>query len=365
MTPETRPLLDPIAATRMRRVLVIQHWGIGDMLMTTPMLQALHHALPNARIDVVAGSRGAADVLSHSTYAGVCAITRRQEGGALGVARTFLSLRNSGYEVAIVATRLSRRMGQFARYLAGIPIVIGDGTGPKGFGYTHWRAASLDQHRVLANIDLARLLVDVHEMPEPRFDVAPDGRARGEARWAALGFGDDPVMAIHPGSSGDGQLERRLPLETVTAVIRSVLNEHSRSRVLIVLGPAEEALRPAFENLDERVTIATGMTLHETAYMLSRCKVILTGDSGLGHVAAAVGTRAINLSGATNVSATRPWGADNVVLRTHEKLACMPCFDTPLYGHCPYAVRCLTSIRIPDIVSTIMPMLKAPVPEAS
>jgi ADP-heptose:LPS heptosyltransferase len=213
------------------------------------------------------------------------------------------------------------------------------------------------QHRVDANMELARLLVAVPQTPEPRFDISRESQTRGAARWAAFGFEDRPVLAIHPGSSDASFIERRLPPDTVLQVIRAVLGGHPESRVLIILGPAEEALRQTFENCDPRIGIAAGVPLHETAYLLSRCKSLLVGDTGLGHLAAAVGTRVITIAGATQVAATRPWGTGNVVIRTKEQLACMPCYDTPLYGHCPYGARCLTSVMAADIVDAITPTL--------
>ena len=45
----------------MKKVLVVQTWGIGDMVMITPMLQALRAELPTAHVIVVAGSLAAGD----------------------------------------------------------------------------------------------------------------------------------------------------------------------------------------------------------------------------------------------------------------------------------------------------------------
>lgn len=337
---------------RPRSILVVQHWGIGDLIMTTPMLLALHHALPDTRIDVVAGLASAAEVLQGASYVTVRGIIRRQSG--LGkLFRFFLGLRSYHYDVAIMATRVSPRMGQLARFVAGVPVVIGDGFGSRPVGYSSWRKVDPQQHRVEGNIELARQLVDVPATPHTRIEISAEAARSAGLRWHQLGLADRPVVAVHPGSSHVTAAERRIPEHLIEATIAGVLATSPANRVLVVLGPEEMSLAPRFQGIDPRVTLLSGATLQETAWILGRCAVLVAGDSGVGHMASAVGTPVVTLAGPTETKGTRPWGEHTAVLRTHESLACMPCYDTPLYGHCPYQVRCLTSIREQDVLAAV------------
>lgn len=339
--------------TSFRKLLVIQHWGIGDLLMTTPLLHALHRQLPEAVLDVIVGFTGAAEVLRDTNYVDVRGIIRRQGSQPWTVLRFFASLRTSDYDAAIVATRISPRMGQLARVIAGIPIVAGDGIGSRPAGYTHYRQVDLNQHRVEANLAIGRLLCDLPETAPPRLDVPDVDHRRAQQRWAALGLGDSPVLAIHPGSGLDASAERRLPRDLLQTVIDSHLGRSPDNRVLIVLGPAEQNLRPLYQDRDPRVRVISDASLHETAALLARCRALLAGDTGVGHIAAAMGTPVITVAGPTLAETTRPWGKANRLIRTAEALPCMPCYDTPLYGHCPYGVRCLSSIRPEDVLQMI------------
>lgn len=339
-------------ARRPRSILVVQHWGIGDLIMTTPMLQALHQALPDTRIDIVAGLASAAEVLQGASYVTVRGIIRRQSG--LGkLLRFFLGLRSSNYDVAIMATRVSPRMGQLARYAAGIPVVIGDGAGTRPLGYAAWRRMDPKQHRVEGNIELARQLVDLPVIPHPRVEVSAAAAQSAALRWQELGLSDGPVVAVHPGSSHVTAAERRIPEHLIQETIGGLLAVSPANQVLVVLGPEEVSLAPRFQGMDSRVKLLTGATLQESAWILGRCAVVVAGDSGVGHVASAVGTPVVTLAGPTETRGTRPWGDRTTVLRTRELLACMPCYDTPLYGNCPYQVRCLTSIQGHEVIDAV------------
>ncbi|HWA58899.1 MAG TPA: glycosyltransferase family 9 protein, partial [Gemmatimonadales bacterium] len=339
------------------------HWGIGDLIMTTPLLQALHGALPEAQIEVVLGLAGAAEVLQGAEYATIRGIIRRQSG--LGkLFRFFVGLRKARYDVAVMATRVSPRMGQLARFVAGIPTVIGDGTGPRPAGYTAWREMDPLQHRVEGNIEIGRLLVDIPGIPHPRVEITPAAAAAAAERWQTLTLAGRPVLAVHPGSSHVTASERRIPETLVDDTIASLLGLLPGATVLVVLGPEELSLLPRFEGRDPRLRVLSGASLQETAWILGRCDVLLAGDSGLGHMASAVGTPVVTLGGPTQTAATRPWGDHTTVVRTREPLACMPCYDTPLYGRCPYQVKCLTSIERPQVLEAIHHALR-PRPELS
>jgi ADP-heptose:LPS heptosyltransferase len=61
----------PLAPERLRRVLVVQHYGVGDMILTTPLLAFLQEQLPHAEIDVLASPRNATIIAHHPAVARV------------------------------------------------------------------------------------------------------------------------------------------------------------------------------------------------------------------------------------------------------------------------------------------------------
>ena len=72
----------------------------------------------------------------------------------------------------------------------------------------------------------------------------------------------------------------------------------------MVLGPAEEGEADAWT--EEGITVAAGLDLVGVASLLARCDAYLGNDSGVSHLAAAVGTRGAALFGPTDPECWRP-----------------------------------------------------------
>ena len=84
-----------------RKILVFQTWGIGDMVLSLPMLKALRENQPNAEITVIVGSSESASI---AIGAGVCdrtAIFAPNKEGLLGVVRKFYGFRKQRFNLAI------------------------------------------------------------------------------------------------------------------------------------------------------------------------------------------------------------------------------------------------------------------------
>ncbi|MEK6709082.1 MAG: glycosyltransferase family 9 protein, partial [Nitrospinota bacterium] len=74
--------------------------------------------------------------------------------------------------------------------------------------------------------------------------------------------------------------------------------------------------------------------------------------------AAAQGVPTVTVAGPTRVSATRPWGGRSRVVQTRERLPCMPCYGTPLYGNCPFGVKCMKQVTEQQILAELAPYFR-------
>ncbi len=90
------------------------------------------------------------------------------------------------------------------------------------------------------------------------------------------------------------------------------------------------------------------------AAMLSRCKLLVTNDTGPMHVAAAVRTPTVALFGSTSPTWTRPFGLGHEVIYKH--LECSPCFQKT----CPIGYKCLHAISVDEVYQAVRKKLKKP-----
>jgi heptosyltransferase II len=88
-------------------------------------------------------------------------------------------------------------------------------------------------------------------------------------------------------------------------------------------------------------------TLSQLMSEISRCRALLTNDTGTMHLAAHLGVPTIALFGSTEPALTGPTGAGHTVIRHH--VECSPCF----LRECPIDFRCMNRISVPEVVEAV------------
>ncbi|HWP56349.1 MAG TPA: lipopolysaccharide heptosyltransferase II [Candidatus Acidoferrales bacterium] len=110
---------------------------------------------------------------------------------------------------------------------------------------------------------------------------------------------------------------------------------------------AEFARRVAGAASGPTVNLVGETSLREAVGVLRRARVAVGPDTGLMHVAAAVGTPVVSLWGATSPERTGPYGFQDLVVRG--KAPCAPCY----LRRCPIGRACMRSIDIAEIVAKV------------
>lgn len=145
---------------------------------------------------------------------------------------------------------------------------------------------------------------------------------------------------------------KKWPPEFYAYVAQRYLENNSESEVWIFGSPkdvatGEEVVSHIPEALKQRVRIIAGKTTIEEAIdLLSACKLVICNDSGLMHIAAAVGTRLAAVFGSTSTRYTPPQTDDALIIESEEP--CHPCFKR----ECRFGTfACLKHIK-PELVWT-------------
>lgn len=100
---------------------------------------------------------------------------------------------------------------------------------------------------------------------------------------------------------------------------------------------------------DERVLNFQGLlSLTETASLIKECGVFITNDSGMMHMASAVGTKTYAIFGPTSQKKNKPPN----VTAISKGLPCQPCQHTPMWGACKH-IDCLVKLTVEDVYERI------------
>ena len=284
----------------MNRILVIRGGAIGDFVLTLPAIKLLRDRFPRAHIEIL-GYKHIIALAEKRFYADAI---RSIESGPLA---TFFA------KDAALPAELTEYFGSFdliVSYLfdpdgifqnnlkrCGIKMFIAGP--PKLSGHEH---AALQLARPLEQIGL--------HLKNPAARIYPTEVDR-EFVHDVLGNSSKPVIALHPGS---GSETKNWPMEKWKK-----LGEHLFSTdrtVLVVAGEADEERLRLLESSwkDKPVRFAKNLALPHLA-ALFETSVFIGHDSGVSHIAAAVGARCILLFGPTDPAVWAPANENVTVLR--------------------------------------------------
>ena len=175
----------------------------------------------------------------------------------------------------------------------------------------------------------------------PHIVQRPDASQWAESYWAENSLNFKPVLAIAPGS---GAREKNWPIKSFEAIARW-WREKIGGQVIIILGPVEEE-RGGYDCLCCETLVIRGMTLARLSAILARCSLYLGNDSGISHLAAAVGLPTAAVFGPSHVVQWTPRGKDVLLLR--HNVPCSPCTFWTMKA-CTHR-ECLTGLTPPEVI---------------
>ena len=152
------------------------------------------------------------------------------------------------------------------------------------------------------------------ESPQPKIHLNEDDRAVASRFFKDAGR--EPIVAVHPGS---GSEKKNWPTENFAALSRWVVDELA-AQLLVVRGEADEQAAGRLRDLvgSRPMRVASGLKLVELAALLERCSLFLGNDSGITHLAAAVGTPTVAMFGPASSTVWEPRGEQISVLHFGE-----------------------------------------------
>jgi predicted lipopolysaccharide heptosyltransferase III len=335
---------------RVERVLFIKLRSIGDTVLLTPSLIALRRFLPDAQIDVLLEDWVAPVLDGFDAVDNVLTIGK----GIGDRVRTALDLRRRRYDVVInqhggtTATLLTFASGAQHRV-----------------GYAHYQYSFLYDHLACPAAEfwnrpavhsaeqqlalLGSVGVPVADRPRSHLVDTAAAQAAIAARLTASGV-DGPFALFHPSTA---LFTKQWPTENFARVAEFL---HGLGMAAVAVGSRPEAgVLGAFKDVSA-VPVVTfdDLTLPEITALASRARLFVGNDSGVAHIAAAVGTPAVVIFGSSDRDHWRPWThAPHEIVYTEYR--CQPCpgYECKEFGDAP----CIREIPVAAVVDAIKRVL--------
>lgn len=338
------------------KVLVLRALMLGDLLCATPALRALRDALPGAHLGLVglpwaqalAARLGAIDeFIALPGWPGL----PEQPVAAHAARRRFVAgLRARRFDWALqlhgagpVVNPLLAALG--ARRNAGFALPGGWRPEADAANFAEWPETGTEVERMLVLTDHLRV---------PRrglhldFPLVSADREQAAPLWRALR--GQPFVVVHAGAQ---LASRRWPPERFAAVA-DALAEAGLGIVLTGTEAEAPLVRRVVQAMRQpALDLAGRTTLWTLGAVVERASLVVCNDTGLSHVAAALGTPSVVVSSGGDVARWAP--ADGAMHRVlwHD-VACRPCAHAacPLPGH-----PCAAGVPVADVIRAALRQL--------
>lgn len=348
-----------------RRILVIRLDLIGDLVLSLTVVRALKQTYPDAEIDLLAVPSSAKVISADPDIAEIIGydpnIWRRPK--ALLQARNWREalalrrrLRARHYDLAIsvfgpwaalltVLSAAPRRLG-FAR--ESYPGLLTDTVPGR-----HW-----DRHDHLHEVDYCLKLAQAAgatitpESRIPHLYVSSQARRETLQLLEQVGVKDTaPLIACHV-SSNNGY-SKRWPTPYWATLIDRLIREDGAQVVLTGAPNDLPLLADVTRRTQEQpINLAGKTSLSQLAALLERADVLVTGDSGPMHIAAAVGSPLIAIHGPTDPAQSGPVSPKATILRSD--IWCSPCYNAHGPANCRFqTTQCMKNVTPAQVLEAV------------
>ena len=355
------------------RILIVNPFGIGDVLFTTPLVRAVRRAFPRSRLEYLCNRRTEA-ILRNNPHLDNLFVYEKDE--VVDLWRTtprrclahiigfFRRLRLERFDLAIDLS-LGERYG-FILTLLGVPRRIGFNYRKRGRFLSE--SLRIDGYHDIHVVDYYRSLLRFVgiQMLEESLQLST---SEDDDRWAGAWLrehgldGVRPLVGMVPAggvSWGVGAPFRRWSAEGF-ALVGDLLTERYGAQVLLFGESGDAAICRTVARLMKHPTIDLSgeTTLGQFVALLGRLSLVICNDGGPLHLAVSQGVKTVSIFGPVDPRVYGPYPPKDPRHRTvyRPSLLCRPCYHQFKLPPCPYERACLTTVEPQEVVEACLEIL--------
>ncbi len=332
----------------MKTLIIAPNW-IGDALMAQVLLTLLKRAQPDQHIAALAPS-WVAPVLEAMPEVDKVLATKLAHGTLQARDRMQFAknLRSEKYDRCFVLPNSFK--SALIPWLARIPQRNGY-LGEARYGVLNRRLPNPEKSvPMLRRYAALASLVDIavpDQLPKPRLHIEASVIDSTRKKFELVI--EHPVIALCPGAEFGPA--KRWPAKHFAALASQILEQHSNAQIILLGGPGDQMIAEEIRlaSNSKRVRNLAGHTnLAEALALIAASSHVVSNDSGLMHVAAALQRPQIALFGSSDPRHTPPLSDKASILWLH--LDCSPCFQrTCPLGH----LNCLNQIEPKQVMDEL------------
>jgi lipopolysaccharide heptosyltransferase II len=334
----TRLFSSPAPATLStpEKILLIRPGGIGDAVHMIPLIKTLRMAYPAAGIDILAEKRNGAifsltcdvtNVFHYDTLSGLLSVFRRQ------------------YDLVIDTEQWHRLSAVMARFI-GAKVTVGYATNERKNLFTQTASYCQDEYEADNFLNLlAPLHIPCRNNIAPPFLIVPES-AKVKAAGLLGVLTGKPFAVLFPGASIE---ERRWGVQNFSDLAERLQEKGLFS--VVIGGSYESADGNLIADRGNASNLAGKTTLIETAAVIDKAALLISGDSGILHIGVGLGKPTVSLFGPGRAKKWAPRGDKHIVI--NKCLPCSPCTSFGYTPKCPINAKCMADIHVDDVMMAV------------
>jgi heptosyltransferase-1 len=348
---------------RLKSLLIVRLSAMGDIIHTLPAVAALRQSFPDLTLGWLveerwsellctlryprSGPRSAQRPLVDRIHSVNLTAWRRallSFGTWQQIAVSLSQLRGIHYD-AVIDFQGAVRSALLARW-SGAPIIYGDAQPRENAAsmfYTRQLFSKMNgTHVVQQAIALAEAIMPTRKL-EAKVEFPIDNEAETKITGLTAEIGD--FLILNPGAGWGAKM---WPAERYADVARELAKDGFCS--LVNYGPGEEELAVAVENASDGAARKISCSISELIALTRRARLLIGGDTGPLHLAAALRIPVVAIFGPTNPARNGPFGTPSIVLRSATSMTDHTRHVEPEQG--------LLEITVEEVVAAARELLK-------
>jgi heptosyltransferase III len=324
-----------IPRDQIRRILCIKPRGIGDIILSTIVLENLTAAFPHAVVDYLT-ERFAMDAVRNTPH--VNNVLGMEKGQSLfSIVRC---VRKENYDL-VIDLWTNPRSAQIT-FLSGARYRAGYAYRGRKYAYNLLGTGERGSHHSAEhNLELLEPLGIPIISRRIHFSTLPEDDQSAKA-WLSTQFGNKAPIGISP--TGGWESKRCSPSTWIT--ICRELGKRYHAPFLIVWGPGDEQQAAEIrDGLEQEITLAPPTSIGLMASFLKHCALVIANDSGPMHIATALGVPTIGLFGPTDPERHGPYGPNGGYVNNNN-LHCIICNML----ECPFGHECMMQLPVDAVL---------------
>lgn len=345
------------------KILIINPFGIGDCLFTTPVIRAIKDVYPDVTIAYWCNTRVSEIFQNNPNIYKIFSLSRGDlkkiycKSWLKGTKSFFgllYSIKKEKFDI-VLDFSLDHRYSLYAKIL-GIKKRIGFNYKRRGRFLTE----KIDikgysqKHIVSYYMDLLQVIGIEPQEGNLELFVPDADKIRAKNLLDELGVGqDDLLIAIAPGAGaswGEDAKFKHWPLLKFSKLIEKIVIELG-AKVILLGDTSERPIADAIKGLTKCSFIdLIGKTdLLQLIALISNCRILITNDGGPMHIAVAVGIKSVSIFGPVDELVYGPYPESNKHIVMKNNIQCRPCYKEFKLPECKINKECLNSITVDEV----------------